>query len=70
MKLKKKHNDYKLNCLVIVLIGVPLIRDMYQQAFHLLRSRFYGYINSDIIMSDGIFDFLNLVWIWEQFPRM
>lgn len=39
--------------------GMPLIRDLYQQAYHLIRSRFYGYVNGDIIMSSNLFHFLS-----------
>lgn len=38
--------------------NLPLIRDLFQQAFHLIRSRFYGYVNSDILMSPVLFPFL------------
>ena len=46
--------------------GMPLIRDLYQQASHLIRSRFYGYINSDIIMSPNLFEFLSEVEVRVQ----
>lgn len=41
--------------------GLPLIRDLFQQSYHLINSRFYGYINSDIIMSPTVFNFLTQV---------
>lgn len=41
--------------------GMPLIRDLYQQSYHLIRSHFYGYINSDIVMSPSLFSLLDEV---------
>lgn len=46
-----KSNHYK----------IPYIRDMYMRAYHLIKSRFYGYVNSDIILSHELFSFLDEV---------
>ena len=40
---------------------MPYVRDLYLQSFHLYRSQFYGYINSDIILSPSIFSLLHQV---------
>ena len=40
---------------------IPLIRDLFLQSSQFYKSRFYGYVNSDIVMSPAIFDFLTEV---------
>ena len=37
---------------------LPYVRDLYLQSYHFYRSRFYGYLNSDIIISPSIFSLL------------
>lgn len=49
-------NNYKSNE-----YGMPLIRDLFLQSYHLVNSDYYGYINSDIILSTSIFSFLSTV---------
>ena len=41
--------------------NMPYVRDLYLQSFHLYHSQFYGYINSDIIVSPSIFSLLRQV---------
>ena len=49
-------NTYQAN-----MYGMPFVRDLYLKAYYTLNSHFYGYINSDIIISNSIFPFLKLV---------
>lgn len=37
---------------------MPFIRDLFLQSTQLYKSRFYGYVNSDVVMSPTVFDFL------------
>lgn len=39
--------------------NMPLIRYMYNRTMHLVSSDYYGYINSDIIMTPNIFETLD-----------
>ena len=39
---------------------MPLIRYMYNRTSHLVSSDYYGYINSDILLSFNIFEILEL----------
>ena len=41
--------------------NLPYVRDLYLQSFHTYRSQFYGYINSDIIISPSIFSLIRQV---------
>ena len=38
---------------------MPLIRYMYNRTMHLVSSDYYGYINSDIILTPNIFESLD-----------
>ena len=40
---------------------MPFIRDLFLQSIQLYKSRFYGYVNSDVVMSPTVFDFLTEV---------
>ena len=40
---------------------LPYVRDLYLQASHRFHARFYGYLNSDIILSPSIFSLLQQV---------
>ena len=39
---------------------MPLIRYMYNRTSHLVSSDYYGYINSDILISPSLFDALSI----------
>ena len=41
--------------------GIPLIRDLFLQSYYLVNSRFYGYVNGDIVLSPVLFTFLTEV---------
>ena len=41
--------------------GIPLIRDLFLQSYYLIKSRFYGYVNGDIVLSPVLFTFLTEV---------
>ena len=41
--------------------NMPLIRDLFQQAYHTFSADFYGYANSDVIMDVTIFSVLKEV---------
>ena len=57
--------------------NMPLIRDLFQQAYHAFAAEFYGYVNSDIILDTSLFalvkevkkkvakkEFSSMVWEW------
>lgn len=46
--------------------GMPLIRDLFLQSYHLVNSDYYGYINSDVVLSTSIFQFLSSIDIQVQ----
>lgn len=50
--------------------NLPYIRDLYQQAFHLKRGEYYGYINSDIVMSPAIFPLLREIKHSSTIPKI
>ena len=41
--------------------GLPYIGSMYTEAYSLVNSSYYGYINADILVSDRIFDVLSFI---------
>lgn len=53
--------------------NMPLVRDLFQQAFHAFRADFYGYVNSDVIIDISIFSLLKDVqrrMDRKEFPRV
>lgn len=46
--------------------GMPLIRDLFLQSYHLVNSDYYGYINSDVVLSTSVFQFLSSIDIRVQ----
>lgn len=41
--------------------GLPYIGSMYTEAYSMVNSSYYGYINADILVSDRIFDVLTFI---------
>ncbi|KNB46005.1 glycosyl transferase [Blastocystis sp. subtype 4] len=41
--------------------GLPYIGSMYTEAYSMVNSSYYGYINADILVSDRIFDVLSFI---------
>ena len=41
--------------------NMPLIRDLFQQAYHTFSADFYGYANSDVFISTSLFALLKEV---------
>ena len=41
--------------------GLPYIGSMYTEAYSLVNSSYYGYINADILVSDRIFEVLSYI---------
>ena len=40
---------------------MPLIRYMYNRTSHIVSSDYYGYINSDIVVTPNIFETLDFI---------